>query len=359
MQSTEQEPEIHTPPPEGEIVDDSPSMTVNALALKPGTQGLEALKTRTEIVRTLREHSIAMTDPQDWTLFKKPESQGGLITAFLEDKGCQRIKPLWGIDVVPQGWPENSKFAVEKLDIGDEFLITVTGDSYCKLTDSWVRGVEGSRGSDEDFAKQQTGTRRLAHVRKAAFANLDGGCVRKQTGLSGVALQELVRAWKPLGKDWNQCNKGRGFGGAEKNYGTGDTGAEPKCPKCQGPMKLITPKPGASWSAFWGCKKGKDECKGSVQDADWQKVLAARKADAPEAAQSTQEPAGREPGDDSGSEHGTDKPEKLGEKKNRLGDLLKASKLPDARKQELRSAIIGAKTVEELIDVEAAITEVF
>lgn len=38
----------------------------------------------------------------------------------------------------------------------------------------------------------------------------------------------------------------------------------PTCPKCGSPMRLIKPRPGQKWTAFWGCTKYASEgCKGS------------------------------------------------------------------------------------------------
>jgi hypothetical protein len=298
-----------------------------------------------------------MTDPQDWTLFKKPEDQGGLITAFLDDSGCQRIAPLWGIDVTPEG--NRDSFHVEQLNVGDDYLITISGDAFCHTTGATIRGIEGCRGSDEDFVKHVTGTRKLSYVRKAAFANLSGGCVRKITGLSSLPLSELERVWKPLGKNWQHCNKGRGFGAAEKRFGTGETGTEPKCPKCNGPMKLIKPKPGATWQAFWGCGQGKDKCKGSVQDADWQKAVAARKAAEPdtEAVAAPAEEAQREPGDapaePNGKPPGDDTEQAIGKMKYRLQQRIAGKPW----QKEILAMVLKAKTLDDLVDLETVIID--
>lgn len=42
------------------------------------------------------------------------------------------------------------------------------------------------------------------------------------------------------------------------------TKPEPYCPKCGAKMILRRPKPGQSWSPFWGCSQF-PECKGTRQ----------------------------------------------------------------------------------------------
>jgi hypothetical protein len=210
-----------------------------------------------------------------------------------------------------------------------------------------ITGIEGVRRSDEDFVKYKKGIQREVEVRKAAFANLHGGIVRRLTGLGSVSTRLLQEVWdaQGKGKKTSHCAKGKGYGSTSERLGedkhAADYGPAPACPKCKKTMVFREGRDGRE--PFWGCPDYKT-C--------GQKPITAKKV-SQNGPQSTQEPAGREPGDEPASEH----VEKLGEKKNRLGDLLKASKLPDARKQELRAAIIGAKSVEELTDVEAAIGE--
>jgi ssDNA-binding Zn-finger/Zn-ribbon topoisomerase 1 len=40
----------------------------------------------------------------------------------------------------------------------------------------------------------------------------------------------------------------------------------PNCPKCGSPMRLIKPKRGQPWKAFWGCTKYRSTgCRGSIE----------------------------------------------------------------------------------------------
>ena len=324
-------------------------VTLQALAKLDSGQGLERMNTAIDILTNVRRASIAITDPEDWLLFRRPD---GRVTAYLSDDGCYRIEPIWRISVMPPG--DADKFTFEEIKDAEDFAFVVSGNGYCKLTGASAIGVEGVRRSDEDFVREKKGIQKKIEVRKAAFANLHGGIVRKLTGLKNLALTELDSVWSAQGKNKSSahCAQGRGFGGKSARYGSGEatTGETPKCPKCQGPMKLITPKPGASWSAFWGCGQGKDKCKGSIQDTDWQIQLAKRPLKE-EAEQNTTE---REPGDDPPAANG----ETLPQKKNRLLELLRSKdKLPESRRSELTKAITSAKKVEDLIDVEAALNE--
>jgi hypothetical protein len=293
-------------PETGEIVSDeqveminASDLTLNALARQEKGVGAVIAKAKVDILKVFRESSIGLTYPEDWLLFKRPEEQGGAITAFLADAGCKRILPLWGIDVLPEGGAKN--FQVDKEDVGDDYLIVVRGDGYNRTTGSWIRGEEGCRGSDEDFVKSVTGTKKLSHVRKAAFRNLAGNITRKSTGLDSVPLSELQRIWGN-GKDWNLCAKGKGLGGSATRYGDAasagfDDASGPACPVCGGEMKFIkkdaTPEDKRSW-AFWGCKKGKGKCPGTLKDSEWQDLKKKRAGEAAKAKAAAPAPATEE-----------------------------------------------------------------
>lgn len=172
-----------------------------------------------------------MTDPEDWLLFR---SEDGRVTAYLQDCGCERIRPLWGIDIHPT--------KTEKIDQDkQEYMVVVTGDAVSNVTKKVVEGLEGARCSTDDFCRYKNGAQKLLSVRKAARANLDGGCVRELTGLSSVPMEELNEAWKGTTKTSDHCRLGRGFGSkAERqNVAVSYDGKEaPKCPKCGAAMRL-------------------------------------------------------------------------------------------------------------------------
>jgi len=317
-------------------------LTLDALAVREKGAGAAIARAKMDILKIYRESSIGMTFPEDWILFKRPDESGGGITGFLSDAGCKRVLPLWGIDIIPEGGAKT--FCTEKADVGDDYLITVRGDGFNHTTLAGIKGVEGCRGSDEDFVKSQTGTRKLAYVRKAAFRNMEGNIVRKLTGLDAVPLSELQRIWQPLGRNWELAARGRGFGGSAVRYGdAGDDVTGPKCPICSGSMKLIRPKAEQKWSAFWGCNKGKGKCPGTVKDSDWNAELAKRPAE-------SSAPEGEPPpgGDNYVSPGGN-----IGEDKNRLLERIKGT----AWEKEFKSMILKATSADDLLDVLTAIND--
>ncbi len=323
-------------PVEGEVIEEEPSgeLTLNSLAVREKGAGGLIATAKHDVLKVFREKSIAMTYPEDWILFKRPDEAGGQITGFLSDAGCKRVSPLWGYSITPEGGAQN--FNVEKIDVGEDYLIVVRADAVNHTTGDSLRGVEGCRGSDEDFVKNVSGTRKLSYVRKAAFRNLYGNIIRQLGGLDSTPLSELQRVWGPLGRKWQNCPKGRGFGGAAARYG--DAGEEvtgPKCPKCGGGMKLIKPKEGQKWSAFWGCLKGKDHCSGTVKDSEYQ----------------VQAP-GPEPEREG---NGTDNTigENLGEEKNRLLKRIQGQPWEAETKKE----ILKAKDTDSLLDILTTIVD--
>jgi hypothetical protein len=117
-------------------------------------------------------------------------------------------------------------------------------------------------------------------VRKAARANLDGNITRELAGLKNVPLQELETAWAGTSKNSAKCHYGRGFGtqkereGARVHEGDKTDDPGPNCPKCGSKMyyrEAGTTNSGREYPAFWGCSNfKKTDCKGSIQDADYQ-----------------------------------------------------------------------------------------
>lgn len=338
MQQNTQEPELMDEQQLDLRSPQTPTTLDQLVSLEAG-RAEEIARARVKVLQTLRQASIQLTSPEDWLLFRRVD---GRVTAYLQDCGAERIAPLWGISIMNVDTPE--KIPMES----GGFVYVIRGDGYCNLTRKSVVAIEGFRASTDDFVKDKTGAQLEFSVRKAARANLDGSVVRDLAGMSNVPAEELELVWKGSNKKLEHCAQGRGYGTQAERHGDlnkGEYGPPPACPTCKKTMRLIAGKDGRE--PFFGCVDFRT-C--------GQKPITAKKV-SQNGPQSTQDAPGREPGDDTGSEHGNDKPEKLGEKKNRLGDLLKASKLPDARKQELRAAIIGAKSVEELTDVEAAIGE--
>lgn len=286
-------------PMEGEVLEpeDAPRhlmrapatpITVSDLAALKG-EGVEIIQSRVQIIETLRIASIRATYPEDWVLFKAPDSQGGQIVGYLQDAGADRIRDLWGIEVFDIGDMER----ITSPD-GASFMYLVSGAGRCKITRQTVDRMEGGRQSDEDFCKGKTGAGLELAVRKAARANLDGGITRELAGMRSVPLAEIEAAWKGTAKKVENCRKGRGFG----SMSTRETGAAannvpdvapPVCPHCQ-TVGAYRPASG-NRGAFYGCPKWKDhEQKKWFQDAaEW---IAKAKA-APPATAAPAQGAGR------------------------------------------------------------------
>src|SRR5262245_5651050 len=77
-------------------------LTLGDLEVLKG-EAIERIQTRDQILLTLRRASIRATMPEDWVLFRAPEGQ---VTGYLEDAGCMRVRPLWGIRIFNVAPPE-------------------------------------------------------------------------------------------------------------------------------------------------------------------------------------------------------------------------------------------------------------
>lgn len=246
-----------------------PSVPVSAaeLAVLTGDRGLEIIKSRTQILEAARKASILMTRPEDWLLHKNNE---GVIVGYLQDAGCQRVAPIWGISVFGLSKPE--KLPAE----GGGFIYIQSGSGHCKLTGQTLNDEEGGRGSKDDVAKYVSGTEQELLVRKCARANLDGRIIRKLTGLSSVPHEELLAVAPNF--NWANARKGKGFGSStdRRSERTGETvgGGQfdmsipvPKCPKCAGPMwdNRLDKKRGPNSPVFKCKKKGENpDCDAAI-----------------------------------------------------------------------------------------------
>ena len=227
--------------------------TVEGLAVSK-TRALEIIQAQYEILTRLRRAAIALTNPEDWLLFRDRE---GKVTAYLQDRGAAKIRHLFGISISNVSPPERISG-----DSDGDFAYVIRGDGTCAKTGQTIQGVEGYADATGAVAKQVTGTRREYYVRKHARANLDGSITRKLTGMESVPLSELEEVWANLGKNIDMCPRGKGFGSAKERASGGDS---PQCPKCGGPMKYIPAgfkQDGTPRDAFWACVKGRDKCGG-------------------------------------------------------------------------------------------------
>src|SRR5438132_441083 len=102
-----------------------------------------------EVLKELRIKSIRMTFPEGW-ICERDEETGNEV-AKLDEAGCQRIIPLWGIDIRPSG---SAKRTPEKsASPNDEFTYTVIGSARCDLTGEEIF-IEGKSNSTDDDVKR-------------------------------------------------------------------------------------------------------------------------------------------------------------------------------------------------------------
>lgn len=279
---------------EGELVDETalarPSVptTINQLASLEKDRGVAIIEQRLQIFQTMRVASIALTMPNDWTLFKDLD---GRETGFLGDQGCDRIKKLWGIQVNNLG----PMTKIEDADHPGEFAFSITGDGSCGLTGEAVFEMQGVRYSTERYATEKPeGLQRIIAVQKAARANLDGGITRELAGMKSVPIEELDRAWADSWKKSSMCNKGRGYGSsAERKGSTADHGLAPaEYPICDACLALNPPKTSTMAykkegkdGPFWYCPNWKthEKVKSFVKHEDLLKRVEAARAEASKA----------------------------------------------------------------------------
>lgn len=270
-------------------------VTLSDLAARQG-EAVQIIEARVQVLTTARYQAMRMTHPTDWVLFKSKDDQ---ITGYLEDAGCERVRPIFGISIFDVEDPEK----VVAPD-GRSFAIIVRGCGRSSLTLDRVEGAEGVRESTEDFCKDLTGVKQEIRVRQAARANLDGRIVRELAGLASVPLDELERAWEGTEKKSAHCRKGRGFGSQDERHGArreGDPDVEPPtCPYCKPPntVKLKYRQGKGDRGPFFGCPNY-DKHPNDRIIVDAAKWIADRKAEASAAGQpASQKPAQRQPGED-------------------------------------------------------------
>lgn len=265
-------------------------MTLDQLAARRG-EAIEIIEARIQVLETARLRAIRMTHPEDWVLFKTRDER---ITGYLQDAGCERVRPILSISIFDVQEPEK----VVSSD-GQSFAIIVRGRGRCGLTLDTLDAVEGIRESTEDFCKDLRGVKQELRVRQAARANLDGKIVRELAGLASVPLEELQRAWTGTDKKVEHCRKGRGFGSQDERLGGTKEGAPdvepPRCPVCKIPL-MYRPAKG-SRAAFYGCRQFEKhpEKKVIIDAAKW---IADRKAEALAAGEKPQAERSREPGEE-------------------------------------------------------------
>ena len=338
--------EVHT----GEVMPAIREPEAGIITLEHLAQVIDGdfIESYADLLGMARKASIAMTEPEDWVLFRRPSQDGeeGRVTAYLQDSGAQRIEDLWQIEVKPPG--NAQEFPKERIGLPeapDEFAWTITGDGICHRTGKKVYAIEGVRRSDEDFVKYKKGIQREIEVRKAAFANLHGGIVRRLTGLGSVSIRLLDDVWKATGtgKTSAHCARGKGYGTQAERAGEArnvEYGDPPKCPTCQSTMVLRQGKRGP----FWGCPKY-PKCEQKPIDA---KPIAAK---APEQEQDDFDRV-EKPGEKSPPPPANGG-ENLGASKNKLLEMIKGKPY----EKEIKTLVTKAKTSSDILDIQTLISD--
>lgn len=314
---------------------------VDDLSMMSREKSRDVISARIEILNTLRRASIKITNPEDWLLFRSPD---GRVTAYLQDCGCERIRPLWGIDITPTN--------TDRIGMDDgQFLYVITGNGLSHVTKKTAIGIEGSRSSTDDFISGKLGAQRELAVRKAARANLDGSIVRELTGLSIVPIEELQDAWNNTNKKTDNCRLGRGFGSQTERHGAvktaGEYGEAPKCPGCGSTMKFFAGRDGRE--PFWGCPDYKS-CGTKPITAKKRPITNSQEAgsaNAPE--QSNESNGGGNAAKKTASKVG------IGDVKNEL--LQKIKFMTEVDKKEFYASIASAKDMDALYVIGNAIDE--
>jgi hypothetical protein len=271
-ETTEHEPEVIARDRSLELRRPSIPTDINELANLEENRGKEIIEHRAAILENLRIASIKLTVPRDWTLFKNRE---GVVTGFLGDEGCDRVKKLWGIQIDGLSQPERIPPTGTASD--GAFAWAMRGDGHCKITGESVYDMEGVRYSNERYAEEKPdGIQREVAVKKAARANLDGGIARELMGMKSVPIEELDNAWKGGWKNSSLCNKGRGFGSADERAGSGASSAHgidpqdiPECDVCRIPLV---------WRAGKGDKEGFFGCRNWEKHKDTKVIVQLSKA---------------------------------------------------------------------------------
>lgn len=181
-----------------------------------------------DLAQKLQDASIKMTFPEDWVVFR---TKDGADLAYLQDVGCQRVRPLWAISFESI---DMQKDVIEEIVPSDEdedvaFSVVVQGE--CALTGESQSEV-GFRASTGFFERAWRASKNKpverakvrADIRKSAIVNGRGRLVRTFTGLGQVPVERLVRAGllrqKLRGADFQSGTRG--------GSGTGSGASEPQ-----------------------------------------------------------------------------------------------------------------------------------
>ena len=180
-------------------------------------EGKAIIVARESILATARAAAIRMTDPEDWLLFKDKQ---GREVAYLQDCGCERVRPIFGISTYDVSPPQK----VSLTEGG--FIYMITGSGRCGLTQEIIESVTGGRASTDDYIAKQDPAPKGAQlellVMKAARSNLEGNIVRALAGLKSVPITQIMDAYQGTSKGLRgRFREGRGYGKQSDREHTG------------------------------------------------------------------------------------------------------------------------------------------
>jgi hypothetical protein len=166
----------------------SAPQTISVLAAKD-------VKKAAEAAAELQSASIRLTYPSDWIVFRAKDGQ---ITGYLQDAGCQRVRPLWGIsfakfsprtDLEESTTPDGHYL----VDAYVEGLCALTGETLQEIGHRDSGGLFGPAWEEAWKAEDHLTLAKLrADVKKASIANAQGRIVRRASGLSQVPVDRLA-----------------------------------------------------------------------------------------------------------------------------------------------------------------------
>lgn len=165
------------------------------------TQALQRLTDTVALMNAARPLIARATLAQDWVIQKGGE--GKPPTLYLQSTGIERLAPIAGLDFGIPDFEETAK-------PNGGTLVICRGDASCRLFNIRLRGVEGTRSSDDVFftGKQFYGDKPnpsyvspdqvdIGEVRKAAYANWRTRAASMLLGLRNMRVEDL----KSLGFD--------------------------------------------------------------------------------------------------------------------------------------------------------------
>lgn len=212
--------------------DDEREMTL-AIVEDVKARALERVNARSAVLDALAKAAVLRTNPEDWTVDKRGDSETATLTAA----GAMRIAPLYGIEVFnlrgPNGNPVGEPAIVIEED-GSKSAVMIA-DAVCRAFDLSIQGVRMARNQAEQFSGRPRSGKGFVSIavsdqdlKTACYTGLIAKCVRTLTGTGRVPLRDL----EAKGLDVSKVQRGHGYGKAE----TSATAVAGKITQAQGKM---------------------------------------------------------------------------------------------------------------------------